>query len=161
MVPSERSSSDLSEYNLFQILKKCICKNLFLGDKLRFLETHNSEFVDFLTWPSWALSSQFPGQLISRIGDVKWPDLSPLDFFLWGYLKERVYRGNPTTLTDLKDAVIGCHRFRNKINWSCHYKRRHEQHAKSSRILYPVWCRPHKEHRFQEVVRKKSCLSIF
>ena len=55
------------------------------------------------------LRSQFPGQLISRFGDVEWParspDLSPLDFFLWGYLKERVYRGNPTTLTDLKDAI--------------------------------------------------------
>ena len=55
------------------------------------------------------LSSQFPRQLISRFYDVKRPvrspDLSPLDFLLWRYLKERVYRGYPTTQTDLKDAI--------------------------------------------------------
>lgn len=55
------------------------------------------------------LRTRFPGQLISRFGDIEWParspDLSPLDFFLWGYLKERVYRGKPTTLTQLKEAI--------------------------------------------------------
>ena len=33
------------------------------------------------------------------------PDLSPCDFFLWGYLKERVYRNRPKTLTELKIAI--------------------------------------------------------
>ena len=45
---------------------------------------------------------------MSRLGDVEWParspDLSPLDFFLWGHLKERVYRDSPKTLTELKEA---------------------------------------------------------
>lgn len=39
--------------------------------------------------------NMFPGKLISRFGDVPWPprspDLSICDFFLWGYLKGRVY----------------------------------------------------------------------
>ena len=34
------------------------------------------------------LRRQFPGRLISRFGDVHWPsrspDLTPVDFFLWG-----------------------------------------------------------------------------
>jgi len=51
----------------------------------------------------------FPGQLISRFGDVPWPprspDLSGCDFFLWGYLKWRVYAHKPRTLDDLKEAV--------------------------------------------------------
>ena len=56
------------------------------------------------------LRSQFPGPLISRFGDVEWParapDLSPLDFFFpLGYLKGRVYRGNPTTIADLNYAI--------------------------------------------------------
>ena len=42
-----------------------------------------------------------PGRLISRFGDVEWParcpDLSPLDFFLWGHLMEKLYRYNPQT----------------------------------------------------------------
>ena len=38
----------------------------------------------------------FPGLLITLRGDVEWParspDLSPCDVFLWGYLKEKVFK---------------------------------------------------------------------
>ena len=55
------------------------------------------------------LSQHFPGRLISRHGDVEWParspDLSSLDFFLWGYLKSQVYKSNPSTLQELKAAI--------------------------------------------------------
>ena len=30
---------------------------------------------------------------------------APLDFFLWGYLKDRVYREKPATINDLKEAI--------------------------------------------------------
>jgi hypothetical protein len=33
------------------------------------------------------------------------PDLSPPDFFLWGYLKETVYQENPHTLEDLRNNI--------------------------------------------------------
>lgn len=33
------------------------------------------------------------------------PDLSPLDFFLWGYVKDKVYKNNPKTISELKTAV--------------------------------------------------------
>lgn len=33
------------------------------------------------------------------------PDLSPLDFFLWGYVKDRVYKNNPKSLVELKLAI--------------------------------------------------------
>ncbi|GBP69149.1 hypothetical protein EVAR_47424_1 [Eumeta japonica] len=36
----------------------------------------------------------FPGKLISRRGDINWPprspDLTPMDFFLWSYVKSKV-----------------------------------------------------------------------
>jgi hypothetical protein len=55
------------------------------------------------------LRREFPNRLISRFGDVNWPsrspDLSPPDFFLWGYLKNRVYRNSPTSLQDLKNKI--------------------------------------------------------
>ena len=35
----------------------------------------------------------------------KSPDATPLDFFLWGYLKSKVYRGNAETLAKLKAAI--------------------------------------------------------
>ena len=45
----------------------------------------------------------------SRFGDVEWParspDLSPLDYFLWGYLKGKVYRNKPININQLKAAI--------------------------------------------------------
>ena len=36
------------------------------------------------------------------------PDLNPLDFFLWGYLKSRVYRSPyPKTVEELKKSIRG------------------------------------------------------
>jgi len=53
--------------------------------------------------------NMFPGHLISRFGDMTWPprspDLSTCDFFLWGYLKLRVYAHKTRTLNDFKEAI--------------------------------------------------------
>lgn len=55
------------------------------------------------------LHEQFEGSLISRNGDVNWPprscDLTPLDFFLWGFLKSRVYADKPRTVEALKANI--------------------------------------------------------
>ncbi|GFV20718.1 probable 39S ribosomal protein L45, mitochondrial [Trichonephila clavipes] len=48
-------------------------------------------------------------RLISRFGPVNWPprscDLTPLDYFLWGYLKSLVYADKPQTLDHLEDNI--------------------------------------------------------
>jgi len=49
----------------------------------------------------------FPGHLISRYGDIKWParspDFSVCDFYLWGHLKSVVYSApSPRTTQELK-----------------------------------------------------------
>ncbi|XP_075149038.1 uncharacterized protein LOC142222673 [Haematobia irritans] len=55
-------------------------------------------------------SNKFNDRVISRNGDVNWPprscDLTPLNFFLWGYLKEKVYVDTPATIQELKDEII-------------------------------------------------------
>ena len=33
------------------------------------------------------------------------PDLDPPDFYIWGYLKDRVYQGRSQTIDDLKNAI--------------------------------------------------------
>ena len=57
-----------------------------------------------------SLREKFPGRVISRNGDRNWPprssDLSPCDFFLWGFVKSRVYAYKPQTIPELK-AEIG------------------------------------------------------
>ncbi|GFX91257.1 putative LOC100569746 [Trichonephila clavipes] len=51
----------------------------------------------------------FGDGLISRFGPVNWPprscDLTPLDYFLWGYVKSLVYADKPQTLDHLEDNI--------------------------------------------------------
>ena len=46
------------------------------------------------------------GKVISRGGDINWPprscDLTPLDYFLWGFLESLVYANQPQNTADLK-----------------------------------------------------------
>jgi hypothetical protein len=55
------------------------------------------------------LNEQFPGRWMGRYGPIPWParspDLNPLDFFLWGYCKELIYRKLPEDLEDLNDKL--------------------------------------------------------
>ncbi|GFT35831.1 transposase [Trichonephila clavipes] len=55
------------------------------------------------------LKDTFGGRLISRFGPVNWPprscDLTPLDYFLWGYVKSLVYADKPQTLDHLEDNI--------------------------------------------------------
>ncbi|GFX59115.1 putative DD41D transposase [Trichonephila clavipes] len=56
------------------------------------------------------LKDTFGDRLISRFGPVNWPprscDLTPLDYFLWGYVKSLVYVDMPQTLDDhLEDNI--------------------------------------------------------
>ena len=55
------------------------------------------------------LQDMFPSHVISRRGDIGWPprspDLNPCDFFLWSYVKSKVYERRPSTLEHLKAAI--------------------------------------------------------
>ncbi|GFV72168.1 putative transposable element [Trichonephila clavipes] len=55
------------------------------------------------------LKDTFGNRLISRFGPVNWPprscDLTPLDYFLWGYVKSLVYADKPQTLDHLEDNI--------------------------------------------------------
>ncbi|GFU57637.1 uncharacterized protein TNCV_3637931 [Trichonephila clavipes] len=55
------------------------------------------------------LKDTFGNRLISRFGPVNWPprscDLTPLDYFLWGYVKPLVYADKPQTLDHLEDSI--------------------------------------------------------
>ncbi|GFX13187.1 hypothetical protein TNCV_2989511 [Trichonephila clavipes] len=55
------------------------------------------------------LKDTFGDRLISRFGPVNWPprscDLTPLDYFLGGYVKSLVYADKPQTLEKLEDNI--------------------------------------------------------
>ncbi|GFX03977.1 DUF4817 domain-containing protein [Trichonephila clavipes] len=55
------------------------------------------------------MKDTFGDRLISRFGPVNWPprscDLTPLDYFLWSYVKSLVYADKPQTLDHLEDNI--------------------------------------------------------
>jgi hypothetical protein len=59
----------------------------------------------------WTISlrAMLPGNLISRFGNNAWPSTSPdltaLDFFLWGYETCKVYVNKPHTITEVKEHI--------------------------------------------------------
>jgi len=59
------------------------------------------------------LNEIFENRWIGTYGTIQWPprspDITPLDYFLWGHLKTIVYADPPTSLINLK----------NKINAAC------------------------------------------
>lgn len=56
------------------------------------------------------LSQMFPNKVISNNGDVRWParspDLSPLDYFLWGTMKNHIYKTIPADINELHGNIV-------------------------------------------------------
>ncbi|GFU68279.1 uncharacterized protein TNCV_834061 [Trichonephila clavipes] len=78
----------------------------------QFIKTIIKQGVDSSNGPKTRLPlfpDTFGVRLISRFGSVNWPprscDLTPLDYFLWGYVKSLVYADKPQTLDHLEDNI--------------------------------------------------------
>ena len=52
----------------------------------------------------------FPNRWIGRDGPISWPprspDVTPLDFFLWGYIKDIVFATKVADLAELKQRIL-------------------------------------------------------
>ena len=55
------------------------------------------------------LNRKLPNQWMGRGGPISWParspDLTPCDYFLWSYIKDKVYRDPPQTIEELKAKI--------------------------------------------------------
>ena len=63
------------------------------------------------------LNSRFPGRWIGRGGPHNWsarsPDLSPLDYCVWGWMKELVYSVKVVTRDEMLSSILdGAYRTR-------------------------------------------------
>jgi hypothetical protein len=66
--------------------------------------------------PHWAcifrefLNMHFPGRWVGGDGSIPWPpyspDITPLGFFLWGYVKDIVYKTPVTSFDELKLRIV-------------------------------------------------------
>jgi hypothetical protein len=56
------------------------------------------------------LNSHFPGRWIGRDGPILWPprspDFTPMDFSVWGTVKNRCYASKPRNMNQLKEVII-------------------------------------------------------
>ena len=63
------------------------------------------------------LDEMFDNRVIGLGHQVEWPprspDLTPCNFFLWGYLKSKVFVSPPDSLDDLRQRI--CTSFKNRI----------------------------------------------
>ena len=55
------------------------------------------------------LKQHFKKRIVSRRCQIEWPpyslDPSPPDFYMWGYLKNKVYEEKPRDLNQLKEKI--------------------------------------------------------
>lgn len=60
------------------------------------------------------LQETFPNKWIGRGGPVAWParspDITSCDFFLWGFVKSKVYDTPPTTAEDMQQRIVAAFR---------------------------------------------------
>ena len=69
------------------------------------------------------LRSVFEDRIISRRADVVWLhrscDLTPLDYYLWGAVKDKCYTDKPETIDALKDNIREAIATEATHNWQC------------------------------------------
>jgi len=57
----------------------------------------------------WFLAATFPNRWIGRDAPIPWPppspDINPLDFFLWGYIKDKLFSTPVPDITNLKAKI--------------------------------------------------------
>ena len=109
--------------------------NEFLFTKIEEEDIGDSWFQqDSATWHAVeatldVLRPVFKDRTISSRADVVWPprsyDLTPLDYYLWGAVKDKCYADKPETIDALKDSVreaigeIQLHTIDNELkNWT-------------------------------------------
>ena len=102
------SPQTVNQHVYLKILKENLIEKLPNATDYWFMQdgatAHTSNLcLDFL-------KSHFgENKIISRRCSVPWPprspDLNPCDFFLWGYLKHRVFMTNPKTIQELKSSI--------------------------------------------------------
>ncbi|GFS96924.1 hypothetical protein TNCV_4177951 [Trichonephila clavipes] len=84
-------------------------RSTVLGKEDEFRKLHQLLMEEFKLNYFTLKTDTFGDRLISRFGPVNWPprscDLTPLDYFLWGYVKSLVYADKLQTLDHLEDNI--------------------------------------------------------
>jgi hypothetical protein len=103
-------SSDFFQEQTFNVNTYLDMMQLYAVPQIEHL-TATHHFARRWCFTHWGLclNRTFPGTWIGRDGPMPWPtrspDITPLDFFLWGYVKSNVFRAPVNGLDDLKSRI--------------------------------------------------------
>ena len=106
----------------FIFAESTITANIYLDMLKHYVVSQLEEFQPWVMFqqdgapPHWGLivrnffNETFPNRWIGRNGPTPWPPRSPditrLDFFLWGYIKDRIYRTLVPDVETLQSGII-------------------------------------------------------
>ena len=106
----------------FVFAESTITANIYLDMLKHYIVPQLEEFQPRVVFqqdgapPHWGLivrdflNETFPNRWIGRNGPTPWPprspDTTPLDFFLWGYVRDRVYRTPVRDVETLQSRII-------------------------------------------------------
>lgn len=86
-----------------------LLENLNLATRTQFWFQHDGAPPHYHRDVRNYLNNWKTNRWIGRGGKIAWPprspDLSPIDFFLWGHIKQEVYKEIPTTAEDMKARI--------------------------------------------------------
>ncbi|GBM49759.1 hypothetical protein AVEN_60492-1 [Araneus ventricosus] len=103
---------DIREKVNHKVVQHLRYKDLALSDLRNVWFQHNGAPPLKVSNVQQYIRDTFQQQVIGYGGCVEWPprspDLNPLDFFLWGYIKQRVYATPPSTLQQELRNRIAC-----------------------------------------------------
>ncbi|CAM1326936.1 Uncharacterised protein r2_g3591 [Pycnogonum litorale] len=92
------------------VSKRCLVTKRLTFSKMEHLPTTTQLLRDRSLYHVRAyLEAAFPNRWIGRRGSIEFParspGLTPTDFFLCGYLKNKVYGSKPATVDELKEEI--------------------------------------------------------
>lgn len=95
--------------NLLNTVVSDVLDDLPLADRRLVWYQHDGAPPHFARVSRNWLDAEFGPRWIGRGGPVAWPprssDLTPLDFFFWGYVQSIMYATEPVTLDNLRDRI--------------------------------------------------------
>lgn len=95
--------------NYLDMLQRCFIPSLTRQDKRCAVFQQDGAPAHYALIVRQFLDANFPDRWLGRCGPLLWaprsPDLTPLDFFVWGHLKTQVFSRKPQTLQQLKDLI--------------------------------------------------------
>lgn len=87
-----------------------IIENLPLDQRRQMFFQHDGAPPHTALQARRVLDASYPDRCIGRGGPVNWsarsPDLNPLDFFLWGTVKQYLYRERINSREELEERII-------------------------------------------------------